>query len=277
MRNRLKRVLLVAGIVGTSCALLFGIAACGMVGGAGTPSAAAATPTTTPGNPPQPSEQCGKPSGAAEVSWLSLPDGDKLQVAAIHDGSDVVIFVHESGRSGLCGFWPYAAWLADTKHVTSVLVDMCGYGASRCAGGKHDDASWVDAVTAMVARARSHGAGHVSLVGASFGGTVALNAATSAGSNIDAVVDLSGEMHYGGLDSASAAKVLYAPTLYAVAPSDRYVRVADMRDLLKKTPTAEKKLVVAPKGAGHGWDMLAAPDGTGQSALAHTVADWVTR
>lgn len=42
------------------------------------------------------------------------------------------MFVHQSGTQGLCDFWPYAAWLADTKHVRAVLVDQCSYGASTC-------------------------------------------------------------------------------------------------------------------------------------------------
>lgn len=276
MTNRSRRILLTTAAAVTSCGLLFGAAGCGVFGGSSTPSAAAATPTIEPTKPPQPSEQCGDPAVPAEVSWLATSSGDKLQTAAIRNGSDVVIFVHESGSEGLCGFWPYATWLADNRNVTSLLVDMCGYGASRCADGKRDDASWVEAVTSLVQRARSRGAGHVSLVGASFGGTVVLNAATAAGSDVDAVVDLSGEMSHGGLDAASSAKVMYVPTLYAVAPSDSLVRVADMRDLLKRTPSSEKKLVVTPKGAGHGWNMLSAPDGSGPSELAGTVADWVT-
>jgi predicted esterase len=275
MAKQLQRSSRVVVAVMAACGLLFGAAACGAVGGSGSASAAAATPNEPlPTRPPHPASQCGGPSGTAQTFWLDLPNGDKLQSAAIRDGSDVVIFVHESGRSGLCGFWPYANWLAQTDHVTALLVDMCGYGSSRCAEGKHDDTSWVDAVTAMVQRARSRGAARVSLVGASFGGIVALNAATAAGVNVDSVVDLSGEMSYGGLNSASAAGRLYVPTLYAVAPQDSHVRAADMRSLLKRTTASRKQLVVAPQGAGHGWDMLSGGDG-GWSKLAHTVADWV--
>lgn len=275
MANQLRRSSRIVVAVAAACGLGFGLASCGAVGGSGAASAAAATPSTPlPAKPPSPAGQCGGPSGTAQTFWLDLPNGDKLQSAAVRDGSNVVIFVHESGRAGLCGFWPYANWLARTDHVTAVLFDMCGYGASRCAAGKQDDASWVDAVTAMVQRARSRGAARVSLIGASFGGTVALNAATAAGVNVDSVVDLSGEMSYGGVDSASAAARLYVPTLYAVAPHDRRVRVSDVRHLLARTPVARKQLVVAPDGAGHGWDMLAGQGG-GWSTLAHTVADWV--
>lgn len=269
---------MVAGIA--VCGLLAGAVSCGVAGGSGAAPAAAATPTTTeqlPTKPPEPSARCGDPKGTAQPFWLTLANGDKLESAAVRDGSNVVIFVHESGTSGLCGFWSYANWLAKTRHVTSIVFDMCGYGASHCADGKQDDASWVDAVTAMVQRARSRGAARVSLVGASFGGIVALNAATAAGVTVHSVVDLSGEMEYGGLSSASAVDRLYVPTLYAVAPDDRYVRVADMRSLLKSTPNSEKKLIVAPDGAGHGWAMLHDPDGSSWSDLAVTVADWVTR
>ena len=47
-------------------------------------------------------------------------------------GSDVAVFVHESGMSGLCGFWTYAVWLAQGRHLGAVLFDRCGYGASVC-------------------------------------------------------------------------------------------------------------------------------------------------
>jgi hypothetical protein len=62
---------------------------------------------------------------------------------------------HESGTQGLCGFWPYADWLASAEGVRSVLFNQCTYGASQCAA--IDEArEWIAATEAAVAWARDH-------------------------------------------------------------------------------------------------------------------------
>jgi hypothetical protein len=252
------------------------VAACSSGSGVGGgPEATPASVSATAGPnapPPEPAEQCGGgPPVPAEPFWLSGARGTQLAAATVGTGSDVAVFVHESGLSGLCGFWPYAVWLGQRRHLRAVLFDQCGYGASFC---EKDSATepedWITSTKAAVAWARSHGARRVTLVGASVGGIVALHAAASIQPAVDAVVDLSGELTWSGLDSLTAARTLTVPVLYAVAPHDEYVTVADMRRIYAATGSRSKRLVQAD--SGHGWEMLTPPSRTGWSPLAAQVA-----
>jgi dienelactone hydrolase len=186
----------------------------------------------------------------------------------------MAVFVHESGPTGLCGFWPYADWLARTKGVRSLLFSQCGNGASQCPAGNPADL-WLEGTTAAVSWARAHGAGPLTLVGASFGGIVALQVAASIRPPVDGVVDLSGERRWMGLDSLAAARRLQAPALFAVAPGDRVVRVGTMRGLYQAAPVRAKRLVVLAEGAGHGWELLGGAAGSDWSPLAVRVAAWI--
>jgi hypothetical protein len=105
-------------------ALLVGAAGCQARPSRAPASATTITPTpASPISAPQPADQCGTPSTRAQTFWLDGPGGDRLQAATVGSGRDAAVFVHQSGTQGLCDFWPYAAWLADTKHVRAVLVD----------------------------------------------------------------------------------------------------------------------------------------------------------
>jgi len=189
-------------------------------------------------------------------------------------GPATAVFVHQAGPTGLCGFWPYAAWLARTNGVRSVLFSQCGNGASQCPAGE-PAGQWLAATNAAVTWARARGARQLALVGASAGGVVALQAATAIRPRVDAVVDLSGERRWQGLDSLAAARRLEVPALFAVAPGDSYVRVGTMRQVYQAAPVQAKRLVVLADGAGHGWELLGGPAGTDWSPLAVTVAAWI--
>jgi dienelactone hydrolase len=184
------------------------------------------------------------------------------------------VFVHEAGQRGLCGFWPYADWLARTKGVRSLLFSQCGNGASQCPPGNAAD-QWLTTTTAAVAWVRAHDAGQVTLVGASAGGVVALQVAASIRPPVDGVVDLSGERRWQGLDSLAAARRLQVPALFAVAPGDSAVSVGTMQRLYQAAPVRAKRLAVLAEGAGHGWELLGGTPGTDWSPLAVTVAAWI--
>ena len=185
-------------------------------------------------------------------------------------GSDVAVFVHESGMSGLCGFWPYAVWLAQGRHLRAVLFDQCGYGASFC---EKDSATepedWITSTKAAVA-----GRGRTEHGGLRSSGRPPAGSSPSRSGldppSVDAVVDLSGELTWSGLDSLTAARTLTVPVLYAVAPHDEYVTVADMRRIYAATGSRSKRLVQVE--SGHGWEMLTPPSRTGWSPLAAQVA-----
>jgi pimeloyl-ACP methyl ester carboxylesterase len=235
------------------------------------------SPTTTSAAtpaPPPPAQLCGGPTTPAQSFWLSAPGGAQLYAAVVGTGPVTAVFVHESGPRGLCGFWPYADWLARTKGVRSLLFSQCGAGASQCPPGNQAD-QWLAATTATVTWARTNGAGQVTLVGASAGGVVALQVAASIRPPVAAVVDLSGERRWQGLDSLAAARRLEVPVLFAVAPGDRLVSVATMRQLYEAAPVRPKRLVVLADGAGHGWDLLGGAAGSDWTPLAVTVAAWI--
>jgi pimeloyl-ACP methyl ester carboxylesterase len=255
--------------------LLLAAAGCGSGSPAPGAGATTAAPATTLASAPPPlSARCGDPAATARAFWLNAPGGAQLQAAEVGAGPAVAVFVHESGGPGLCGFWPYAGWLARTRHVRAVLFDQCGYGDSSCPGSRDQDGTaWVQATAAAVAWARDHGARHLTLVGASFGGIVVLHAAALIRPPVDAVIDLSGELRWNGLDALPAARRLAVPALFAVAPGDRYVTVADMRRLYQASSARPKRLVVMPAALGHGWAML---DNNGWTPLALRVAAWTT-
>jgi pimeloyl-ACP methyl ester carboxylesterase len=236
-------------------------------------TATTAAPAAAP-PPPPPAELCGGPTTPAQSLWLSAPGGAQVYAAVVGTGPATAVFVHEAGPRGLCGFWPYADWLARTKGVRSVLFSQCGAGASQCPAGNAAD-QWLATTTAAVTWARTQGARQITLVGASAGGVVALQVAASISPPVDAVVNLSGERRWQGLDSLVAARRLGVPALFAVAPDDSLVSVGTMRRLYQAAPVRAKRLVVLAEGAGHGWELLGGAAGSDWSPLAVTVAAWI--
>jgi pimeloyl-ACP methyl ester carboxylesterase len=234
-----------------------------------TTSASAATPA-----PPLPAQLCGGPTTPAQSFWLAAPGGAQVYAAVVGTGPTTAVFVHEAGPRGLCGFWPYADWLARTKGVRSLLFSQCGAGASQCPPGDAAD-QWLEVTTAAVSWARAHGAGQVTLVGASAGGVVALQVAASIRPPVAAVVDLSGGRGWLGLDSLAAARRLGVPALFAVARGDSLVSVGTMRRLYQAAPVRAKRLVVLAEGAGHGSELLGGTAGSAWTPLAVTVAAWI--
>jgi pimeloyl-ACP methyl ester carboxylesterase len=234
-----------------------------------TTAASAATPA-----PPPPAQLCGGPTTPAQSFWLAAPGGAQVYAAVVGTGPATAVFVHEAGPWGLCGFWPYADWLARTNGVRSLLFSQCGAGASQCPPGDAAD-QWLEVTTAAVTWARAHGAGQVTLVGASAGGIVALQVAAAIRPPVAAVVNLSGGRRWLGLDSLAAARRLGVPALFAVAPGDSVVSVGTMRRLYQAAPVRAKRLVVLAEGAGHGSELLGGAAGSAWTPLAATVAAWI--
>ena len=239
------------------------------------PSLRSPTTTSAPAAaPPPPAQLCGGPTTPAQSFWLAAPGGAQLYAAVAGTGPVTAVFVQEFGPRGLCGFWPYADWLARTKGVRSLLFSQCGAGASQCPPGDAAD-QWLEVTTAAVSWARTHDAGPLTLVGASAGGVVALQVAASISPPVAGVVDLSGGRRWLGLDSLAAARRLQVPALFAVAPGDSLVSVGRMRRLYQAAPVRAKRLVVLAEGAGHGSELLGGAAGSGWTPLAATVAAWI--
>jgi hypothetical protein len=256
------------------------MAGCGAGSGASrsvphSPLAAGPATTPAPGTPTVSPSAAG-PSlcgGLARAMWLPIRGG-RLEANSAGSGPDAVVFLHEIGREGMCGFASYAAWLVGHyRGLQVVLVNRCGYGATVCPSA----ATSGDIVTETkpaVDWARSHGARHVTLVGASGGGMDALEAAALI-PGIAAAVDLSGDINDTFDNDSALVPRVTIPALLAVAPDDQYCSIPTMRGYYAKIPARIKRLLIENKYPGtHGWDLLAGPTGQPPSPLAMTVAQW---
>ncbi len=245
-------------------------------------SSAVARQSEAPSSPPQqpsalpaPFDRCGAPKTHAATVRYQSTGGVSLDGVEIGQGPSGVLLVHESGSQALCGWWPYAAYLAvHGFHV--LLFDLDCFGLSSCApdGKPH----YLDDVAASVKQLKAAGVHSVSLVGASLGGSIAFVAGAKFAGSLRSVVDISGDeltTDVGGgahpMTAYSAAGDMRLPVLFATAPGDRYLTLAAARGLNGRTASINKQLLLQPAGAGHGWDMLAAADG-GWTPLATKVA-----
>ncbi len=243
----------------SSLALALVLAACG--GGAShatpgrtpVPTATAATPTPIQ----QPADRCGAPDKPAKLVSLTTSDGLKLDGVSVGQGDLGVVLLHEY-PADLCGWWPYANYLAD-RGMRALAIDMRCLGESEC--GDRGKAGAIADVRAAMAELRQEGAKRVAIMGASYGGAIAV----VAGAKLKpaAVVDLSGEQSlqalvpgYDDVDSLAAAPQLRARALFVVARKDNYTPVADMRRVYRAAGSRSKQLIVLPFEAGHGLAVL---------------------
>ena len=182
-------------------------------------------------------------------------DGTKLVGHRFGKGSTAVVLVHEYPED-LCQWVPYAKRLASLGY-TAIPFDLRGFGLSQRRVG-NASLRFAGDIAAAVKTARSLGAKHVIVVGASIGA----NATVVAGANIrppvDGIVSLSAPGTF-RLDAISAAAKVNVPALYAAAEVDEggnYAR--DAKTMYDATPASDKQLVIVP-GAAHGVRLVAGP------------------
>jgi pimeloyl-ACP methyl ester carboxylesterase len=174
-----------------------------------------ASPTSpTPAHFTPAARRCGINAPRLHDHVLHGPQGSRLPAATAGRGSTVVIFLHETGFSGYCGWMPFVAWATSHYHFTALLFDLCGYGESDCP----DPVPPVPQVHAAAAWARAHGAGRLVIVGASMGGAIAPAAALAV--HADAVVDLSGPLRWEEIVVRKVTPDLTMPTLFAISHGD---------------------------------------------------------
>jgi dienelactone hydrolase len=272
-RARLALAVIWAGLIVTL------LAACGGSAPLAPPASHRSTPpaslttSAAPAVPAAPQACSGLPG--AQARWLPMADGGELEANTAGSGPAAVVFLHEIGRAGMCGFAGYAAWLIQHYQVQVVLVNRCGYGASDCRSPA--DTTDIRAETEpAVSWARSNGARTVTLVGASGGGGDALEAAALV-PGVSAVVDLSGDVNDTSADNNVLAPRVTVPALLAVAPDDPYCSIALMQSIYARIAAPVKRLLIESQVPGlHGWNLLL--DDNGQPRpLASVVADWAVR
>jgi hypothetical protein len=229
------------------------------------------SPSTSPVTRPQ---SCGS---AGRAFWLPGPDNSKLEAMTFGSGRAAAVFLHEAGvGADMCGFWPFARWLAMHRQVRVVLFNRCTYGRSTCDVFQTGDDGIVTQVQPAVDWARRHGARRITLVGASSGASDALQAAGVV-HDVAAIVDLSGDNSADtGANDLTDARRVHIPALFAVAPGDRYASVSRVRAVYRAVPTNRKRLVIVRSAPGtHGWDLLHSYHARAFTPLARLVAEWV--
>jgi dienelactone hydrolase len=208
----------------------------------------------------QPATRCGPPSDRAALLRFASSDHVQLSAAMVGGGTAGVVLVHQY-PADLCGFWPYAVYLAH-KGLRVLDLDVRCYGRSSCPQG---DARGrvADDVAAAVGALRRQGAARIALVGASMGATAVLVAGTVIRPPVAAVVSLSGERDLTNLiglplNAGAAVPHLVSPTMYVVAVNDSDTPVEETRAMYRATRAADKHIMVLSGAyAGrHGWDLL---------------------
>jgi pimeloyl-ACP methyl ester carboxylesterase len=239
-----------------------------------------AAPATTTLQSPV-AARCGPPDAAASLVHFKATDGTRLDGALVGSGRTGVVLLHQFPNN-LCGFWPYAVYLAG-KGMRVLDIDLRCFGDSTCPGDAKGTV--MDDVAGAVTELKRRGADRVAVVGASAGATTALLAGAKLGSKVASVVSLSGERDLtivlgasGPADAAPLLKRLTSPTLMVVATNDRTTTVDETRAMYAAVAARDKRLDVlqGPYDGQHGWDLLTrAGGGQSWSPLAAQVATFV--
>jgi dienelactone hydrolase len=225
----------------------------------------APTVSTSPTPAPSPSTDAEKvclsvapPGVKTEDVTIRVPDGPRLNAIAVGSGSRGVVLLHQTDN-GLCGWLPYAYRLAGQGFHVLAFDFRCTFGSS-CAEGEQMYAV-IDDVDAAVGTLRKRGARQVALVGASYGGAVAIGACTKV--DVSRCAALSAALFDnklgGGVTANKAIAKLRRPLLFAAAPDDSDSPIDADLALVARAPKGVATFVQLPAGAGHGWDTVFMP------------------
>lgn len=221
------------------------------------PGDASSSPESTPVDPIESLARCEQaPPDGVSTSPVEIEtsDGSVLAAARIGTGRTVLVLLHQTNGDGLCGWVPFAG-LAAERGFTTVAIDMCGWGESRCSDDFELDAN--AQIQAAVEWARGEDpARRVVLVGASMGGSRAVLAAAD-GLKVDAYVDVSGPANWDTRELVDVAGQIKAPGLLVYAREDDTVAYAAARTVAKRS---DGRFLAAPEG--HGYEILV--DGSGR-------------
>jgi pimeloyl-ACP methyl ester carboxylesterase len=192
---------------------------------------------------------------AAPVEALTLTDGSGRRIAAAEFAAatddTVMVLLHQTGLGGLCG-WGRFATRAAREGVTSLAIDMCGYGDSVCpADSANGDVDAADQVQPALDYARTVlGARRVVLVGASMGGSSTV-IAVAHGARVDGWVDVSGPGAWGTDVLLDLAGRLPGPGLVVYARSDGVLEYAAAQQFARR---ADARFLDG--GEGHGYELM---------------------
>ena len=151
-------------------------------------------------------------SGATETVRIRTADSEDLWGSIFGDGEIAVILSHMRGRNQTSWF-PFAR-LASTSGYKVMTFDFRGYGKST---GTRDTRMDRD-LEAAVAYVRAKGAKQVILIGASMGGTAAIEIAAEI--DVQGVAALSPPTSFGRINALGAVSSMLIPLLLIVAEND---------------------------------------------------------
>lgn len=247
-------------------ALTLVTAACSGTSGSGDDRPAQATSTTAVALQPleQPASRCGTATTRATLVRFQAADGTSLDGVLVGRGPAGVVLAHQY-PSDLCGFWPFADYLAK-RGLRAFAIDLRCFGRSACPEGEAKGRV-VDDLAAAAAELRRRGVTRVALAGASMGGAAVLIAATRVKPPVAAVVSLSAEADpttlVGGvpLHAGTVVGRLAVPTMFVVATNDQYASVQETRTMYRAVRTDDKRLEVLSGDFDglHGWALLKNP------------------
>lgn len=189
--------------------------------------------------------------GAGDVRF-SAADRTSIAGHRFGSGKTFVVLVHQ--RNGtLCQWVPYAQRLARLGY-SALAIDLRNNGDSQSRGYPANMRYGGD-VAAAVRYARARGARRVFLMGASLGGSAAIDGAANARPAVDGVISVSGAADL--VDAIAAVEHVSVPSLFIAGARDTDF-ANDARRLYAASPAADKTLDVRPGAYEHGTQLVAA-------------------
>lgn len=192
---------------------------------------------------------------------FTTADGQELAGTVFGEGSIGVVLAHMRGRDRTTWF-DFARRSAAAGHRT-LAFDFRGYGGST---GTRDENLATD-LSAAVDFLRADGAERIVVVGASMGGTAAVNVAAQF--DVDAAVSLSAPASFGTLPAVDVAADVAEPLLVVVAEMDQ--PFADAAVLIDEAAPSSQLLVF--DGSAHGTNLFAEHE----AELTRLMLDFIAR
>ncbi|HJM27600.1 MAG: alpha/beta hydrolase [Acidimicrobiales bacterium] len=184
-------------------------------------------------------------SGAIEKVRFRTEDSEDLWGSIFGEGEIAIVLTHMRGRDQSSWF-PFARLASDSGYKV-LTFDFRGYGKST---GKRDTRMDRD-LEAAVAYVRAKGARQVILIGASMGGTTAIELAPEV--NAQGVAALSPPSSFGKINALNAVSSMLIPLLLIVAENDPPF-TGDARNI--ETAAAATQFLELP-GQQHGTNLFA--------------------
>ena len=183
---------------------------------------------------------------------FTAADTTRLVGHAYGTGSTAIVVVHQ--RDGtMCQWTAYAQRLGKLGY-RALTIDLRNYGDSQ---ERHYPANmrYGGDVVAAIKYVRAQGAKKVFVLGASMGGSAAIDGAANARPSVDGVVSVSGAADL--VDAIEAVTRLRAPSLFLAGAGDRDF-ATDAHRLYSASPAKDKKIDVVPGAYEHGTQLVAA-------------------